>query len=176
CSDLGASPEKRRRAIGLPSETPPSARRMQNQYRPHRSHSPTKLPKSRTAPPTATSRPPKNRPGADKQVLPEVAITYHYYPTANDENIRLAQRVSTISTPATALMAPAICGDTWKRPSSLNSISVCISRRNTSAMSPLPACPAGGESRRAIDSSGLVSRKKIRRPFWVLAAASSSAS
>ena len=94
--------------------------------------------------------------------------------------------VCTSTTPATALIAPAICGETLKRPGSFISTSVWRSSMMTSETSPSAppgsagagfagrpfagppdAAASGMLSRRAIESSGLVSRTKIRRPFWV---------
>src|SRR5229473_2053780 len=104
--------------------------------------------------------------------------------------------VCTSTTPETALIAPAICGDTLKRPGSFISTSVWRSSINTSDTSPLappaaagsgfagappragPPCGAASGicSRLAIDSSDRVSRTNMRKPFWVLAAAASSGS
>src|SRR6266571_1788 len=86
--------------------------------------------------------------------------------------------VCTSTTPETALIAPAICGDTLKRPGSFISTSVWRSSINTSDTSPLappaaagsgfagalpradPPCGAASGicSRLAIDSSDRVSR------------------
>src|SRR6202012_770050 len=87
--------------------------------------------------------------------------------------------VCTSTTPDTALIAPAICGETLKRPGSFISTSVSRSSISTSDTSPSPLPPApdagfaavprepfcgaasGPCSRRTIDSSGFVSRKNI---------------
>src|SRR5712691_3977296 len=84
---------------------------------------------------------------------------------------------STATTPGTALMAPAICGETLKRPGSLTSTSVPCPSISTSATS--PSALSWGErpsSRLATLSTGASPRRKTRSPFESLAAAWSSGS
>src|SRR5712691_3891575 len=79
---------------------------------------------------------------------------------------------STATTPGTALMAPAICGETLKRPGSLTSTSVPWPSISTSATS--PSALSWGErpsSRLATLSTGASPRRKTRRPLESLAAA-----
>src|ERR1700738_2279583 len=56
-----------------------------------------------------------------------------------------AQRVCTSTTPDTALIAPAICGETLKRPGSFISTSVSRSSINTSDTSPSDPLPGLGQ-------------------------------
>src|SRR5208282_4594128 len=72
-----------------------------------------------------------------------------------------SQSVSTVTTPETALMAPAICGEILKRPGSLTSTSLPLPRRSTIETSPSPwSAPLRGDpsligsSRRATPSMG----------------------
>jgi len=54
----------------------------------------------------------------------------------NDEEH--SYNASTVTTPVTALMAPAICGDTLKRPGSLTSTSLPSPSKSTMETSPSP--------------------------------------
>ena len=73
----------------------------------------------------------------------------------------------TSSTPGTALMAPAICGETLKRPGSFTSTSAPPPSCSTMLISPSPL----PSSRLATGSIGAWSRRNTRRPFCSFEAA-----
>ena len=62
--------------------------------------------------------------------------TSHRPAIRNDEEH--SYNASTVTTPVTALMAPAICGDTLKRPGSLTSTSLPSPSKSTMETSPSP--------------------------------------
>src|SRR5262245_36765319 len=84
---------------------------------------------------------------SDSRLSPRPQI----YPSRDDESYKVVARprswrvariledytASTATTPGTALMAPAICGETLKRPGSLTSTSVPSFSSNMIATSPL---------------------------------------
>src|SRR5262249_17050789 len=112
-------------------------------------------------------------------VLPSATRSLPLPPSARVARLPIDYTASTATTPGTALIAPAIWGETLKRPASFTSTSVPSPSISTSATSPLSgaARPDGGPSSRlATLSIGVSSRRKTRSPLASLAAARSSGS
>src|SRR6266436_4045881 len=107
-------------------------------------------------------------------LLPSATRSLPQQSIARVARLAMDYTASTATTPGTALMAPAISGETLKRPGSFTSTSVPSPSISTSATSPLSSAarPDAGPSRRlATLSIGRSSRRKTRSPLASLAAA-----
>src|SRR4051812_26092369 len=93
--------------------------------------------------------------------------------------VQLDQTSCTSTTPGTALMAPAICGETLNRPGNFTSTSVAGSSSSTMLTSPSTRSRGGGaergswigSKRRETPSIGASPRRNTRRLFGSLAVA-----
>src|SRR5262249_38499042 len=107
-------------------------------------------------------------------VLPSATRSLPSPSSARVARLPMDYPASTATTPGTALMAPAIWGETLKRPGSFTSTSVPSPSISPSATSPWSGAArpdAGPSSRLATLSIGVSSRRKTRSPLASLAAA-----
>src|SRR5262249_524666 len=101
-------------------------------------------------------------------VLPSATRSLPSPSSARVARLPMDYPASTAPPPGTALMAPAIWGETLKRPGSFTSTSVPSPSISTSATSPLSGAgrpDAGPSSRLATLSIGVSSRRKTRSPL-----------